>query len=58
MAAFQGESRGHLKIRDILTMNGYNFEEEFSFSDLVASSGRPLRFDFIEFLLFLVLLLL
>lgn len=47
--AFEGDSRGHLKVRDILTMNGFEFKEEYSFEDLVASSGRPLRFDFMVF---------
>lgn len=44
--AFQGISRGHLKIRHILEENGFTWQEEYSFPDLVASSGRPLAFDF------------
>lgn len=47
--AFQGISRGHLKVRDILNENGFEFEEEYSFDDLRASSGWPLRFDFMVF---------
>lgn len=47
--AFKGESRGHLKIRDILEMNGFEWKEEFWFEDLKASSGWPLRFDFMVF---------
>lgn len=43
---FQGNSRGHLKVRDILNEAGLNFEEEYSFDELKASSGRLLRFDF------------
>ena len=39
-------SRGELKIVDILTAAGLDFVEEYSFPDLVSSSGRPLRFDF------------
>ena len=39
-------SRGEIKIEEILTQNGVNFVEEYSFPDLVAESGRPLRFDF------------
>ena len=42
-------SRGEIKIFDILTMAGLNFQEEYSFPDLVSSSGRPLRFDFAIF---------
>lgn len=47
--AFIGESRGHLKIRDLLEMNGFEWEEEYSFDDLKATSGWPLRFDFMVF---------
>lgn len=49
MATFRGNSRGHLKIRDILNMNGFEWEEEYTFSDLKASSGRSLAFDFMVF---------
>lgn len=39
-------SRGEIKIHEVLTMAGLNFQEEFSFLDLVSNSGTPLRFDF------------
>ena len=42
-------SRGEIKIEEILTAAGVNFTEEYSFPDLVAESGRPLRFDFAVF---------
>jgi len=42
-------SRGEIKIAEILEMNGLNFQEEYSFPDLVTKSGRPLRFDFAVF---------
>lgn len=42
-------SRGEIKIHDILTAEGINFKEEYSFPDLISSSGRPLRFDFAVF---------
>jgi hypothetical protein len=42
-------SRGEIKIEDILNEAGLSFQEEYSFPDLVSSSGRPLRFDFAIF---------
>ena len=39
-------SRGEIKIEDILRAEGLNFQEEYSFTDLCSSNGRPLRFDF------------
>ena len=42
-------SRGEIKIEDILRAAGVDFVEEYSFPDLVSSSGRPLRFDFCVF---------
>ena len=42
-------SRGEITIHEILEKNGINFKEEYSFKDLVASSGTPLRFDFAVF---------
>lgn len=42
-------SRGEIKIEDILTMNNIPFETEYTFPDLITSSGRPLRFDFAVF---------
>lgn len=40
------DSRGEIKIYEILTENGVNFEEEYVFPDLVTTNGKPLRFDF------------
>ena len=42
-------SRGEIKIEEILKMAGLDFEEEYTFPDLVSSSGHPLRFDFCVF---------
>ena len=42
-------SRGEIKICDILDNAGLSYVEEYSFPDLVSSSGRPLRFDFCVF---------
>ena len=42
-------SRGEIKIEEILQESGLEFAEEYSFPDLVSSSGRPLRFDFAVF---------
>ena len=42
-------SRGEIKICDILESAGLQYQEEYSFPDLIASSGRPLRFDFAVF---------
>ena len=42
-------SRGEIKIEEILTAAGLRFEEEYSFPDLIATSGKPLRFDFCVF---------
>lgn len=42
-------SRGEIKIHEILTDAGIDFKEEYSFVDLISSSGRPLRFDFAVF---------
>lgn len=43
------DSRGEIKIYDILTDAGLPFEEEYEFPDLISSSGRHLRFDFAIF---------
>lgn len=40
---------GEIKICDILDAAGLSYQEEYSFSDLLASSGKPLRFDFAVF---------
>lgn len=42
-------SRGEIKIEEILESSGLNYLEEYSFSDLYSSNGRPLRFDFAVF---------
>lgn len=42
-------SRGEIKIEEILQKAGLVFTEEYTFPDLVSSSGRPLRFDFAVF---------
>ena len=42
-------SSGEVKIHNILTDYGIPFEEEYEFDDLIASSGRHLRFDFAVF---------
>ena len=43
------DSRGEIKIFEILTEAGLNFKEEYSFPDLVTTNGKPLRFDFAVF---------
>ncbi len=42
----QTGSRGEVKIAEILDEAGIAYVREYVFSDLVVSSGRPLRFDF------------
>lgn len=42
-------SRGEIKICDILDTAGLSYKEEYSFPDLISSSGKPLRFDFAVF---------
>ena len=42
-------SRGEIKIEEILERARVDFEEEYTFPDLISSSGRPLRFDFAVF---------
>lgn len=42
-------SRGEIKIEDILNAAGVNFEEEYSFPDLLSNNQVPLRFDFAVF---------
>lgn len=42
-------SYGQIKIQDILEQYGLPYQEEYSFKDLVSSSGVPLRFDFAVF---------
>lgn len=43
------DSEGERRIYRILSDYGIDFEEEYTFPDLIASSGRPLRFDFAIF---------
>lgn len=43
------DSRGEVRIHEVLTEMGLRFEEEYEFPDLVASSGLALRFDFAVF---------
>ena len=40
-------SRGEITIEEILKEAGLNFKEEYQFPDLISSTGRPLRFDFV-----------
>ena len=42
-------SSGEVKIHNILSDYDVPFEEEYEFDDLIASSGRALRFDFAVF---------
>ena len=42
-------SYGEIKIEDILRQAGLFFKQQYSFKDLVSSSGHPLRFDFAVF---------
>lgn len=42
-------SRGEIKIEEILKREGIPFQEEYSFPDLLSSTGHPLRFDFAVF---------
>ena len=42
-------SRGEITIEEILTEAELDFQEEYSFPDLISNNGRPLRFDFAVF---------
>ena len=42
-------SRAEIKIEEILTEAGLNFQMEYIFPDLRSPNGRPLRFDFVIF---------
>lgn len=42
-------SRGEITIAEILDEAGLEYQEEYSFSDLISNTGRPLRFDFAVF---------
>lgn len=43
------DSRGEIKIYEILKAANLDFQEEYSFPDLLSSNGHPLRFDFAVF---------
>lgn len=43
------DSKGEIKIYNILVKYGVPFAEEYEFPDLVSTSGRHLRFDFAIF---------
>jgi len=43
------DSAGEVKIYNILSDNDIPFAEEYEFDDLIAESGRHLRFDFCVF---------
>ena len=43
------ESRGEIKIEEVLRQNDISFAQEYTFPDLVSFSGHPLRFDFAVF---------
>lgn len=42
-------SRAEIKIAEILQQAGLNFQEEYSFPDLLGQGGHALRFDFAIF---------
>lgn len=42
-------SRGEIKIAEILDQAGLDYQEEYTFKDLVSRSNHPLRFDFAVF---------
>ena len=42
-------SKGEIKIAEILTQAGFNFQEEYYFPELKSPNGRVLRFDFVVF---------
>ena len=42
-------SRGEIKIEEILKEANLNFQEEYSFPDLLSNTNHPLRFDFAVF---------
>ena len=43
------DSRGEIKIHEILVESGLTFKEEYIFPGLNSENGRPLRFDFVIF---------
>ncbi len=42
-------SQMEIKVHEIFEQFDVPFEEEYTFDDLISSSGRPLRFDFAVF---------
>lgn len=42
-------SRAEIKISEILSRAGINFQEQYSFPDLIGQGGHALRFDFAIF---------
>lgn len=42
-------SRAEIKIEDILSNAGLNFQQQYSFPDLIGDGGHALRFDFAVF---------
>ena len=42
-------SRGEIKIEEILTYAGLDFQQEYAFPGLMSAKGNPLRFDFAVF---------
>ena len=42
-------SRAEIKIEEILSNAGLNFQQEYSFPDLIGDGGHALRFDFAIF---------
>lgn len=43
------DSRGEIRIHEILEDAGLTFKEEYIFEGLNSENGRPLRFDFVVF---------
>lgn len=49
MANKTRNSRGEIKIEEILKANSISYSCEYEFDDLKTDTGRPLRFDFAVF---------
>ena len=43
------DSRGEIKIHEVLEESGLVFKEEYSFEGLTSENGRALRFDYVIF---------
>ena len=50
-------SRAEIKIEEILMNYGLNFKEEYSFEGLCSENGKPLRFDFVIFMMIIIQIL-